>query len=65
MLADVRLIVAATEARLVMRHDDTVVEDEVWKFDRRIGREEAKSMASAIFADAYDMMNFVAHGDER
>lgn len=64
MLADVRLFIGSKEARLIVRHDDAVVEDEIWTFDRRIGGEEAKDMARAIFADAYDMMNFVAHGDE-
>lgn len=64
MLADVRLIVGATEARLTVRHDDKVVEDEIWSFGRRIGRDEAKQMAEALFADAYDMMNFAVHGDE-
>lgn len=64
MLADVRLTIGVTEARLVVRHDDQVVEDELWKFERKIGREEAKAMAEAIFADAYDVMNHVVHGDE-
>lgn len=64
MLADVRLIVTATEARLTIRHDDQIVEDEVWKFGRRVGREEAKSMVQAIFDDSYDLLNFVTHGDE-
>ena len=64
MLADVRLVVAANEARLTIRHDDKIVEDELWTFGRRIGREEAKGMAQAIFADAYDMMQFVVHGDD-
>lgn len=64
MLADVRLSIAQKEARLVVRHGDDIVEDEVWTFGRNIGREEAKSMAAAIFADAYDLLNFVTHGDE-
>jgi len=64
MLADVRLIIGTSEARLVVHHGDDVVEDEAWRFGRRIGREEAKGMAEAIFSDAYDMLNFVAHGDD-
>lgn len=54
----------ATEARLLVRNDDAVVEDESWRFGRRLGREEARSMVQAIFDDAYDMMNSTVHGDE-
>lgn len=63
MLADVRLTVSPTEARLLVKHDDAVVEDELWKLGRRITRDEAKDLAQALFATAYDLMNFVAHGD--
>lgn len=63
MLADVRLVIAAKEARLTVRRGDEVVEDEIWKFDRRIERSEAQSIADALFADAYDMMQFVTHGE--
>ena len=64
MTAEIRLIVTATEARLLVRNDDAVVEDESWRFGRRLGREEARSMVQAIFDDAYDMMNSTVHGDE-
>lgn len=63
MLADVRLIVSPTEARLLVKNDDTIVEDEVWKFGRRLGKDEARDMAQALFAAAYDMVNFVTHGE--
>lgn len=53
-----------TEARLLVRHGDEVVEDELWKFGRRIGQTEAKQMAQALFSAAYDLMNHVAHGDD-
>jgi hypothetical protein len=64
MLADIHLVVGANEARVTVRHDNDVVEDECWKFDRRLSREEAKSAVAAVFADVYDMMNFAVHGDE-
>jgi hypothetical protein len=64
MLADVRLIIGTKEARLTVRHGDDIVEDELWKFDRHFGREEAKGMVEAIFSNAYDMLNFVTHGDD-
>lgn len=63
MLADVRLSISPTEARLVVRHDDAVVEDELWKFERKLTRDEAKDMAEAIFATAYDLVNVVAYGE--
>lgn len=63
MLADVRLIISPTEARLIVKHDDTIVEDEVWKFGRKVSRDEARDMAQAMFAAGYDMVNFIAHGE--
>lgn len=63
MLADVRLTISQTEARLLVKRDDAVVEDELWKFGRKISRDEAKDMAQALFSTAYDVVNFVAHGD--
>lgn len=64
MLAEVRLVIAPKEARLTVRHGDEVVEDELWTFDRRVDRSEAKSIAAAIFADAYDLMQYVVYGDD-
>lgn len=64
MLARVELIIAPEEARLTIRKGDDIVEDEVWKFGRKIGRSEAAEFARAVFDDAYDGMNFMVHGDE-
>jgi hypothetical protein len=64
MLARVELIIAPEEARLTIRKGDDIVEDEVWKFGRKIGRSEAAEFARAVFDDAYDGMNFMVHGDD-
>jgi hypothetical protein len=64
MLARVELIIAPKEARLTIRRDDDVVEDEVWTFGRSIGRSAAMEFARAVFDDAYDGMNYMVHGDD-
>lgn len=64
MLARVELVIAPKEARLTIRKGDDVVEDEVWKFGRQIGKTEAAEFARAVFDDAYDGMNFMVHGDD-
>ena len=64
MLAKVVLVIAPTEARLTIRKGDDIVEDEVWKFGRKIGRSEAAEFARAVFDDAYDGMNWIVHGDD-
>jgi hypothetical protein len=64
MLARVELIIAPEEARLTIRKGDDIVEDEIWKFGRKIGRSEAAEFARAVFDDAYDGMNFMVHGDD-
>lgn len=63
MLAEVRLIVASKEARLVFRHGETVIEDEVWTFPRPISRTEARELAAAAFHDGYDLIQYATHGD--
>lgn len=63
MLAEVRLIIASREARLVIQRGETVVEDEVWKFARPISKTEAKELAEAAFHDQFDLMQHAVHGD--
>jgi len=63
MLAEVRLIIASREARLVLKRGETIVEDEVWKFERPISKTEAKELAEAAFHDAFDLMQHAVHGD--
>jgi len=63
MLAEVRLIIASREAKLVIRRGETTVEDEVWKFERPISKTEANELAEAAFHDAFDLMQQAVHGD--
>ena len=63
MLAEVRLVIAPKEARLVLKHGDQSVEDEVWKFGAKVSATEAKELVAVAFADAYDLMNYAVHGD--
>lgn len=63
MLAEVRVVITPKEARVTLRHGDQVVEDEVWKLDRKIGGSEAREFAKVAFDDVFDLMQFVAHGD--
>jgi hypothetical protein len=64
MLAELRLMIAAKEARLILKHGDTVIEDEVWKFERPASSTEAKEVVAVAFADAYDILNSAVHGDD-
>jgi hypothetical protein len=63
MLAEVRLIVAQKEARLVLKKGETLVEDELWTFDGKMSRTEASEIARAMFDDCFDMMQFSVYGD--
>lgn len=63
MLAEVRLLIAAKEARLVLKKGEAIVEDEVWTFERKISNTEAKEVADAVFHDAYELMQYAVHGD--
>lgn len=63
MLAEVRLIMTPKEARLLLKHGDDVVEDEVWRMAAPLSKTEAKEFAGVVFSDAYDLMNTAAHGE--
>lgn len=63
MLGEVRLIVSAKEARLVLKIGETLIEEELWSFDRKISKTEARQVLEAAFHDAYDLMQFSVHGD--
>jgi len=63
MLAEVRLIIASREARLVFKKAEKVIEDEVWSFERPISKTEAKELANAAFHDQFDLMQYAVHGD--
>lgn len=63
MLAEVRLIMTPKEARLVLKHGDGIVEDEVWTMPSPLSRTEAREFAGVVFSDAYDLMNAATHGE--
>jgi hypothetical protein len=63
MSVEVRLIIGNKEARLILKRDDDILEDELWKFDRQIGRSEAGEIVRVAFDDAYDLMQWTVHGD--
>ena len=64
MLAEVRLIILPREAKLTISRGDEVVDEELWTFDRQIGRSEAQEFARAVFDDAYDGVNYMVHGED-
>lgn len=64
MLSEVRLIVGAKEARLVLtKNGSDVAEDELWKFERKVSATEAQQITRCLFDDAYQMMQYAIHGD--
>lgn len=62
-IAEVRLIIASKEARLMLLHGSEVVEDELWVTKSAIAKTDAKELCQAIFADAYDLANTAINGD--
>ena len=52
MLGEVRLIVASKEARLILKIGETLIEDELWTFERKISKTEAREVIEAAFHDA-------------
>lgn len=63
MPAEVRLVIGAKEARLTLTSGGKTVEEEVWKFSGPIGATEATDLVTAVFQDAYDIVQFVSNGD--
>jgi hypothetical protein len=63
MLAEVRLLIAPTEIRLIYKANDSVVEDELWKSPRRLSAQEAKQLAEVAFHDYFDLVNYSVNGD--
>lgn len=61
MLAEVRLLVAAREARLMLVNGGEVIDDEIWKFDAKVSSSEAAEVARVSFDDLYDFVNTVAN----
>jgi hypothetical protein len=63
VLASLTIQLEPTGAVLTVTRGDAVIDEERWRFERRIGQAEADEFAKAIFDCAYDTMNFLAHGD--
>lgn len=61
MLAEVRMLIAAREARLMLVNGGEVIDDEIWKFDAKVSSSEAAEVARVSFDDLYDLMNTVAN----
>jgi|688.fasta_scaffold1832043_1 hypothetical protein len=61
MLAEVRLLIAAREARLMLINGGEVIDDEIWKFDAKVSSSEAAEAARVSFDDLYDFMNAVVN----
>lgn len=64
MLSEVHLIIGAKEARLVLKQDGEAIEDELWRFDRKMSSGEAKEMVRVVFDGCFDLMNNLVHGSE-
>lgn len=63
MLAEVRLLIAPTEVRLTFKAADSIVEDELWKTQRRLTAQEARQLAEVAFHDYFDLVNYSVNGD--
>jgi hypothetical protein len=62
MLAELRFIIVGKEARLLLKVDGQEVEDEIWTMDGKITKSEAAKIANCVFQDAYEVMQYAAHG---
>lgn len=63
MISEVRLLIGTKEARLILKKGDDELEDELWKFDRKMSTKEAQEMCRVLFDEAFDLMNYSVHGD--
>lgn len=63
MLAEVRLLIAPREVRLILKAGDEVIEDDLWKPDRKITQKEARQLAEVAFHDYYDLVNNSINND--
>lgn len=61
MAAEVRLVLAGKEVRLLLKVDDVEHEDELWKLDRRLTKAEVEQIVSCVFHDAYEVIQYAAN----
>lgn len=64
VLAELKVVIASKEARLMLLRGDRVVEDEVWTFKPQIEKPAASDLARVMFDDLYDFINLAANGPE-
>lgn len=64
VLAELKVVIASKEARLMLLRGDRVVEDEVWTFRPQIEKQTASDLARVMFDDLYDFINLAANGPE-
>jgi hypothetical protein len=64
VLAEVKVVIASKEARIMLIRGDQVVEDEVWSFRPAIDKASATELARVMFDDMYDFVNLAANGAE-
>lgn len=61
MTTELRFVLAAKEGRLFLKIDDQEIEDELWKFDRKLTKAEMAEIATCVFQDAYEVMQYATH----
>lgn len=54
-------MVGKAEVRLMLLKNGEVVEDELWRPNPQIGREQSMEVAKALFDDCYDAVNYLAN----
>lgn len=64
VVAELRLLIGRHEARLILTHGDTVVEDELWKWSGTLSNTEGQDLADTLFDASYDLMNHAVHGSD-
>lgn len=62
--SEVRLSVGPKEARLLLVHDNKVIDEEVWPLPRQMGQSEARLVVKAVFDSTYDFLNAAVNDDD-
>ncbi len=47
----------------MFKANESVVEDELWKSQRRLTAQEARQLAEVAFHDYFDLVNYSVNGD--
>lgn len=64
MLATVTLEIDSKSATLTLSRGQRAVESECWTFPGKVTSKQAAEIASLVFHDNYDFLNFSVHGDD-